>query len=65
MRIALAGTGPLGAAPLSALLDSTHEVTALLRTRRSPPATPPPTGAVSEEDAFAAGFAAERNKTGY
>lgn len=27
--------------------------------------TPPPTGAVSEEDAFAAGFAAERNKTGY
>jgi len=35
VRIALAGTGPLGAALLSALLDSTHEVTALLRNGRA------------------------------
>lgn len=35
MRIALAGTGPLGAALLSALLDSSHEVVALLRNGRT------------------------------
>ena len=34
MRIALAGTGPLGAALLSAVLDSSHEVVALLRNGR-------------------------------
>lgn len=35
MRIALAATGPLGAAMLSALLDSPHEVVALLRNGRT------------------------------
>ena len=34
MRIALAGTGPLGVTLLSAMLDSPHEVVALLRNGR-------------------------------